>query len=295
MPKNSLFFSFLFCFLLSANCLFSSPAADFVLLVVMDGLRGDAFSRPDTPNLKLLRDTGMWTTKAKSIEVTLTLPAHATILTGQGLDKTGVRWNYHAVGRGRKCLCPNIFTLLHQQSFRSAAFHNKKKLQLLMDPDGMEKMEYCGWNPKKATKAAVSYLREGHPHFLFVHLAEPDSSGHRDGWMSEGYYAGLRRADACLGKLLLALYEARATARTLIIVASDHGGLGKKHGKNTVEERTVPLLLAGNMVKAGKLEDGVGIENIVPTILYALGAEIPQDMDGRPLTQAFENSYSRAD
>ena len=294
MPKNSFTYSFLLFFLLLSSSLSAAPA-DFVLLVLMDGLRGDAFEREDTPNLRLLQETGMWSTKAKTIDVTLTLPAHATILTGQGLEKTGVRWNYHAAGRGRRCLCPNIFTLLSQQSYRSAAFYNKKKLQLLMDPDGMEQMVYCGWNPKKSTNEAVSYLRNGHPHFLFVHLAEPDSSGHRDGWMSEGYYAGLRRADACLGKLLLALYETKATARTLIIVASDHGGKGKKHGKNTTEERTVPLMLGGNMVRSGKLEDGIGTECIVPTILWALGAEIPEDLDGRPLLEAFKNSAQRAD
>ena len=294
MPKNFFVHFSLIFFLLLSSSLTAAPA-DFVLLVLMDGLRGDAFERGDTPNLRLLRDTGMWSTKAKSIEVTLTLPAHATLLTGQGLEKTGVRWNYHAAGRGRRCHCPNIFTLLSQQSYRSAAFYNKKKLQLLMEPAGMEQMKYCGWNPKKATKEAVQYLKNGHPHFLFVHLAEPDSSGHRDGWMSEGYFAGLRRADSCLGKLLLTLYETKATARTLIIVASDHGGRGKKHGKNTDEERIVPLLLGGNMVRRGKLEDGIGIECIVPTILWALGAEIPKNLDGRPLLEAFKTQTQSVD
>src|SRR5690349_19714227 len=40
-----------------------------------------------------------------------------------------------------------------------------------------------------------------------------------------------------------------------------------------------------------KLE-GAGIIDVAPTILYALNMPIPSDMDGKPLTSMFEQSYA---
>lgn len=265
-------------------------AAPRALLVVMDGLRGDHAFTADTPTLNVLREVGAWTDEAATIVPSLTLPSHATLLTGQGVERTGVRWNYHAEGRGRHCLVPNVFGILGGQGQRSAAFFNKKKLILLMDPTSMDALDVCGWNPVVAAGHAAAFIRGGGAPFVFVHLAEPDSAGHRDGWGSAGYREGVRRADACLATLMQALLDGGATGETLVVVTSDHGGRDRTHGGSSPEELKVPLVLAGTMVRAGRLPAGVATRDIVPTILRAMGSTGVEGCEGRVLTEALAGS-----
>jgi predicted AlkP superfamily phosphohydrolase/phosphomutase len=51
------------------------------------------------------------------------------------------------------------------------------------------------------------------------------------------------------------------------------------------------LIMAGKGVSEGATLEGAGIEDLAPTILYAMGSPIPQDMDGRPLTEIFSEEY----
>ncbi|HEV8630775.1 MAG TPA: alkaline phosphatase family protein [Thermoanaerobaculia bacterium] len=51
------------------------------------------------------------------------------------------------------------------------------------------------------------------------------------------------------------------------------------------------LLLRGDEVRAGSFVGDAAIEDVVPTMLYALGLPVGRDMDGRALTGAFEPSF----
>jgi hypothetical protein len=51
------------------------------------------------------------------------------------------------------------------------------------------------------------------------------------------------------------------------------------------------LLLRGDGVRAGSFVGEARIEDVTPTLLYALGLPVGRDMDGRALTGAFEPSF----
>lgn len=51
------------------------------------------------------------------------------------------------------------------------------------------------------------------------------------------------------------------------------------------------LLLRGEGVRPGRFVGDAAIEDVVPTLLYALGLPVGRDMDGRALTGAFEPSF----
>jgi predicted AlkP superfamily phosphohydrolase/phosphomutase len=51
------------------------------------------------------------------------------------------------------------------------------------------------------------------------------------------------------------------------------------------------LMMSGKGVRKGARIEGAGIEDLAPTILYAMGSPIPPDMDGRPLTEVFTKEY----
>jgi predicted AlkP superfamily phosphohydrolase/phosphomutase len=54
------------------------------------------------------------------------------------------------------------------------------------------------------------------------------------------------------------------------------------------------LLVSGPGVKQGVKLDGAQIIDLAPTILYRMGQPVPDDMDGRVLTEMFEPAFVRA-
>jgi predicted AlkP superfamily phosphohydrolase/phosphomutase len=53
------------------------------------------------------------------------------------------------------------------------------------------------------------------------------------------------------------------------------------------------LAVRGSGVKVGETVSGARIMDLAPTILYLMGQPIPDDMDGRVLTEMFDDSYLR--
>jgi len=51
------------------------------------------------------------------------------------------------------------------------------------------------------------------------------------------------------------------------------------------------LVLSGKGVRKGFSVEGAGIQDLAPTILYAMGCPVPQDMDGRVLTEVFTEDF----
>jgi len=51
------------------------------------------------------------------------------------------------------------------------------------------------------------------------------------------------------------------------------------------------LAAAGAGISAGRRIEGARIVDVAPTVLYALGLPIPDDMDGRPLLEIFDDQY----
>ncbi len=54
------------------------------------------------------------------------------------------------------------------------------------------------------------------------------------------------------------------------------------------------FLAAGPGIREGGRIEGARIVDVAPTVLYALGLPIPEDMDGRPLLEIFDKNYQEA-
>ncbi len=54
------------------------------------------------------------------------------------------------------------------------------------------------------------------------------------------------------------------------------------------------FIISGPCILNGQLDQDAKIEDMAPTILYLMGIEIPDDMDGRVLAEVFDRSYLRA-
>ncbi|HEY64691.1 MAG TPA: hypothetical protein G4O02_08970 [Caldilineae bacterium] len=63
-----------------------------------------------------------------------------------------------------------------------------------------------------------------------------------------------------------------------------YSGMHREHGL---------IMMRGPQVRRGTQLVGAHIVDLAPTILYAMGVPIPEDMDGRPLLEAFEEETVR--
>ena len=138
------------------------------------------------------------------------------------------------------------------------------------------------------TALAVSYIRQFKPVFTFIHLDHVDITGHAEGHKSPPYYQAVEKADSLIGEIIQAYKEAGIYEQTLFVVTSDHGGKGKSHGGNTIDERQIPILISGKGADTHQKIEDARIFDIPATILDALGLSVPECWDGEALAIVFE-------
>lgn len=144
--------------------------------------------------------------------------------------------------------------------------------------------------PVKAVEHAVAYIKKERPQLAFIHLDHVDDAGHTHGHGSAEYYAAVEEADWLIGLVLHGLEDAGIADRTVLLVTSDHGGVGKKHGGNTMAEIEIPWIVRGRGVAAGKeLSTPVNTCDTAATVAFLLGLKPPPCWIGRPVTEAFSN------
>src|SRR4030095_5751683 len=79
---------------------------------------------------------------------------------------------------------------------------------------------------------------------------------------------------------------------TLFIVLADHGGGGttrRDHDSDHTLNRKIPIILGGGVARQTTLLPDSSLIDIPPTILHALGVEIPDSYSGRVLVEAFSS------
>jgi N-sulfoglucosamine sulfohydrolase len=106
------------------------------------------------------------------------------------------------------------------------------------------------------------------------------------------YFSTVRRADDAVGQVLLALEESGEADNTLIIFLSDHG-MAFPFAKTQLyhhSTRTPLIVRWPDVVKANSVdrEHVVTAVDILPTLLDAIGAEIPATLEGRTFLPLLE-------
>jgi choline-sulfatase len=278
-----------------------------VVLVTIDTLRADRVGPAVTPAIEALARRGVRFTNARA-NVPLTLPSHASILTGLLPPRHGVRLNgVHRLKEG----APALARVLQSAGYRTGAFVGAYVLDSRFGLDqGFD--VYDDEIPKRegatgsleaerrgdvVAARAIGWLRslpdDGRPFFLWMHLYDPHAPyTPPPEWLARAHgqpYDGeVAFADAQLGALVDALRATGRGERTLTVVAGDHGeSLGEHgeadHGMLLYEAALrVPLVMAGPGVPVSTRDEPVSLVDIVPTVLGRLGVEAPAG-DGRDL------------
>ena len=117
------------------------------------------------------------------------------------------------------------------------------------------------------TRRVVADLRAVPAAYTFVHLRDPDATGHWRTWSvrtGSRYMRAVRRADDRIGRILEAVEaDPRLRGRTAVFVTADHGGSGRTHSAEREAHYTVPFYVWGPGVRRANL--------------YALNAETRAD------------------
>ncbi len=235
---------------LLAACGRSLPAHPHVLVVTIDTLRPDAVG-PGTPAMNAFLGEATRFRRARTV-APLTLPAHASIFTGLLPSGHGIHDNVSEPLPPRE---KRSFPLLAEQfkdaGYGTAAFVARA---VLAAPTGIgsgfdvydcpENDNEGGSIPgEERVRAAISWIEaapRGKPWFVWVHLFDPHAPYRPSGGAARrpatretdsqvALYAGdVRRADAALEKLLLAVGP-----DTVVVLASDHGEGLMEHGEPT--------------------------------------------------------------
>ena len=182
---------------------------------------------------------------------TSTAPGWCSILTGQWADVHGVTGNDIPKSMEAKTL---MTTLTEDGVIGSASFitkwagHFSRK-----NATYLPEVEYCGEhalpvtfnkckNDEASHEAVLEEIKdEACSDFIFVIYEPTDSTGHSRGFSFNNpeYKEAFLQADAYGYETIEAIRERETydTEDWLIIVTSDHGGIGTNHGKESIQER----------------------------------------------------------
>lgn len=257
--------------------------ARHVLLVGLDGARADAIRDHAGPALRSLIDSGSscWETEATVPSVTQV--NWASILTGSTPSRHGI--DRHPIKEeelGRMPLrVPTLFDQIAEHGYHAAGFFGHWKVYPSESRHPNVHIERSSYESARVASRAADYISQHRPIFTFVYMGDLDGLGHRHGWMSPGYIAGIVKIDRALQVLLDALERAGIRDQTLIVIISDHGGRGRSHSETSVESTQVPLIVAGPGIRAGsQINDRISVTQVAPTILHWLGVPRPSQWNG---------------
>lgn len=277
-----------------------APRVSRVLVVSVDGLRPDAFLRANAPVLRALMARGSFTMYAATTDVAVTLPSHVSMLTGVVPEKHGITWNSDfPKGIPVYPSRPTLFDLAHRAGLTTAMVAGKSKFATLARPGSLDRW-YAprqGSVPDEAVAdTAVRWIAAHRPQVLFVHLPEGDRVGHAQGWGSPEHLRTIESSDRQLGRVLQALAMKGLLDSTAVIVSCDHGGAGRNHGAGDVRSRLIPWIAAGPGLRRDfdltlVPERHVRTEDTFATACALLGLPLPGDIEGRPVTEAYEADH----
>ena len=168
-----------------------------------------------------------------------------------------------------------------QYDKKCAFFYNWEELRDLSRPDHLHQalcinQHYQSDTDIKITDAAIKYINEENPDFLFLYLGETDEvGGHDCGWMSEQYMKSVSKALSCTEKLKNSISD----DYTIILVA-DHGGHDRSHGDDIPVDLTIPIVFCGNRFEKGKELGAISIKDVAVTIAKLLEVSPAKEWEG---------------
>lgn len=267
-----------------------------VIVIGVDGLSPRGLDEGITPNMNRLIAQGASSFHARAVLPTSSSPNWASMIMGAGPAQHGITsndwrvWNREIMPskEGSEGRFPSIFSELRRQ-------RPQAKISVVYDWGGIGELfdqSIVDVNadtdgPEKTMHRAIEEFRYNRPDLLFVHIDHVDAAGHGSGWHTPEYFDAVKRADALIGDMINAIDEERAWDSTIVIVTSDHGGVGKSHGGQSMAELEIPWLVAGaGIANSREITRDINTYDTACTAAYLLGLQQHPSWIGKPIIEA---------
>jgi hypothetical protein len=233
-----------------------------VVVITVDGLGSAWVSRQSTPMIAALLGNGAATLEARTErEMTVTLPNHTGMVTGLPVDAArgghGVTWN-ETDPRSVRPGVASVFSVVAGAGGSSAVFAGKEKFEMWGRawPGAIDELVIDGDQPTLVDRA-IHDITSTDRELTFLHLAGPDTAGHRTGWGSEGYLRAVEQADSDIASVVDAVTaDPRLAEDVVLVITADHGGVPGEIAHGRADEPTsyrIPFLVWGPGVVPGEL------------------------------------------
>jgi arylsulfatase A-like enzyme/Flp pilus assembly protein TadD len=291
-----------------------------VLLITLDTTRADrigayGYRSGSTPHLDRLAASGVRFEQAYS-PAPLTLPAHASLMSGRQPYGHGVRNNgyfvlpddvptlaeaYAAAGYDTAAFV-SAFVLDRQFGLAQGFAHYDDSLDAATAPASSLESERRGDRTVAAATEWLAKRSSDAPFFLWVHLFDAHDpysppSPFREQFAGRLYDGEIAFSDALVGRLLASAGHDRG--ETLVVVAGDHGESLGEHGESThglfvyQSALHVPLILSGGAItRTAVVSDPVRLIDVAPTLADITGLAPMIGAEGRSLRQLVEGQAS---
>src|SRR5579871_5279637 len=300
----------------AAYCLWPRTRLN-VILVTLDTTRADrigcyGYPRARTPALDALAERGILFEAART-PIPVTLPAHASMLTGLYPPEHGLHSNSRA-RLGAKVPC--LTEILRDAGYDTGAFVGSFVLNSKFGlnrgfqtyDDDLSSSESS--NPladrrrsgRVVVDSALAWLQSPRerPFFCWVHLYDPHfpyearQETFGEEFVERPYDAGIAFADRQVQRLRDFLRDKQLEETTLVIVAGDHGESLMEHNEPEhgflLYDSTlrVPFILSGpKFFKSGaRVSTPVSLADLMPTVLDCLELPLRTPTSGQSLKQA---------
>lgn len=292
-----------------------------VVLITLDTFRWDYLGasregRADTPHLDRLAGRGVLFEEAFA-STPITLPSHASILTGLRPPRHGVRNNGNFAlsadavtlaeilsGAGWRCAAAIGAHPVDRRYGMAQGYHEfdarlpKQEKRLLAERSALAVTD--------AALAAADVVLQGGDgplhlwaHYFDAHAPYLPPEPYASRWPDHPYRAEVEALDEQVGRLLDGLEERGLLQDAIVILTADHGEALGAHGELShslllhAETTRVPLVVVAPEFGTGRSSVRVRTIDILPTILDLVGLDGPSAVEGlslRPIVEGAETA-----
>ena len=284
-----------------------------VIVISIDTLRADrlpmyGYKGVETPNLDRFRADSILYRNAYT-HAPLTLPAHASVLTGLLPQEHGIRNN---IGYVLPQEIPTLPRMLKAKGYATGAAVSAYVLRgstgLARDFDAYEdgitsrgqaavgQLSRSGRVTSKIASEWIAARGAAEPFFYLLHIFEPHApyepeEAFRSRYAKNRYDGEIATADAIIGEFLDGLRRSGVYDRSIVILMSDHGEGLNDHGEpehgifiyREVIHGPLVVKLPNSERRGQSVDAPVGLIDIAPTIAQLMNIPPPAAMRGRSL------------